>query len=402
MFSAAKTRVAGALQSVVARCLPSQVTYAPARLSGLSPRCGEQYFIGYYDVQPFSDDEAKLLMHSVSKGQDAVRVGYLHLESGRFESLGTTSCWCWQLGARLQFWDRNHIVYNAASAGQPCAHVTDLTGNVVQTLPWNIYAIHKPSRRAAVVDFGRLFRHRPGYGYRILDSSSMSHEADILLVSLDTRQVCAIVSVDDAWNAAVQSGAISPDTRNAPRYLNHPIFSPSGERFAFVLVVEVGSRRRLAMMTASVQTGAIHKIMPHPHTTHNWWADDSHLVAFANSKGGRRGNYLVWNLVSGEVEPLGKAWPVIDGHPSSSPKTEWWVTDTYPNLLGFQQLHLLRQRNAVSSVCVARFFAPLGMRDDKCDLHPRLSPSGRMIAVDTAFDGHRKVAVFDVSAVVRQ
>lgn len=405
MLAAAKIGVANVLQHVASRWTAPYATFPPSRMQALLGSQSAQYFIGYYDVQPFAPDERSLLIHRVAGDGPAAEIGVINLQTNEFHKLETTLCWCWQLGARLQFYDAEHAIFNTIDEGVASADIVDLTGKTVSRLPWNIFALDERRQRAAVVDFGLLHSHRPGYGYQVLADQAGQHSREgnrgILVVQIASRSIEAIVDVNHAWWAAVDHKIIDESTRGAPCYLNHPVFSPDGEKLVFVLVVESGRGRKLAMMIAEAKSGKIVSVLPHRSATHNWWADNSNIVAFLHHGERRRGYYAVWNPEFGTLEALGVGWPDLDGHPSRA-RPGFWVTDTYPDLLGFQTLVLLDGPESKARVNVSKIRAPLGMKWDKCDLHPRVSPSGRKVAVDTAFDGRRHVAVFDISAAIGQ
>jgi hypothetical protein len=401
--SRAKVAVAHLMQEGASRFMAPQATYGSSRIASLVGIEGEQVFVGYYDVQPFGGDGKTLLVHAVRSQEDAARIYRVDVESGDIQQLAATECWSWQLGARLQYWDDASFIFNALDGASPCASIVDMSGRTVSQLPWNIFAVDARRQNVALIDFGCLYQHRAGYGYKALaERPETAFGRGIAIAEVKSQTITTIVSTEDAWKAAVAHGIIGNETRDCARYLNHPVFSPDGRRFVFVLVVENGRARKLAMMVAETASGRILSVAGHRYATHDWWADNETVVIFVHHGDRRKGHYVAWNVESGVLQPLGAAWPKLDGHPSFSRTTGWWLTDTYPRLSGFQDLCLIKGLDSRKAVSVGRFFAPFGMKHDKCDLHPRFSPDGRFVAIDTAFDGRRQVGVIDVSAIVRK
>jgi Tol biopolymer transport system component len=104
------------------------------------------------------------------------------------------------------------------------------------------------------------------------------------------------------------------------------------------------------------------------------------------------------------------AWTIVgesvldkygDGHPSYSPDRRWIVTDTYPDKA--RQRHLLLFNTETEELIeLGRFFAPWAFDGpERCDLHPRWSPDGRHISIDSAHEGVRKSYILDVDEIVQ-
>ena len=90
-----------------------------------------------------------------------------------------------------------------------------------------------------------------------------------------------------------------------------------------------------------------------------------------------------------------------DGHNSFSPDKRWMVCDTYP--LGpdrLQQLFLYHVANG-NRIDLGMFHAADRFTEDiRCDLHPRWSPDGKTISIDSVHEGSRQIYNLDVSEIV--
>jgi hypothetical protein len=98
-------------------------------------------------------------------------------------------------------------------------------------------------------------------------------------------------------------------------------------------------------------------------------------------------------------EPFGQAALTEDGHPSTSPAdNRYWLVDTYEDALDYRKL-LVYDRQIGRCLELGRFHspAPFNRTEYRCDLHPRWSPSGCLVCVDTLVGGRRQMAVLDVS-----
>jgi Tol biopolymer transport system component len=135
--------------------------------------------------------------------------------------------------------------------------------------------------------------------------------------------------------------------------------------------------------------------------SHYSWRDENHLVVWGRTEKQGDRFYLVdvrdgtWRVLGGETfDQFG------DGHPSYAPGGRWIVTDTYPDK--GRQRHLLLFDTQMETVHrLGRFFAPWtfdGMT--RCDLHPRWSPDGNYLSIDSAHEGTRKSYIVDVREVL--
>ncbi len=91
---------------------------------------------------------------------------------------------------------------------------------------------------------------------------------------------------------------------------------------------------------------------------------------------------------------------VENGHCTYLADSRWILCDTYPSILGCQVPYLF-DTTARRKRRLGTFFAPPWYRGpDRCDLQLRASPSGRLVALDSAHQGGWQMYLIDVSAVV--
>jgi Tol biopolymer transport system component len=136
--------------------------------------------------------------------------------------------------------------------------------------------------------------------------------------------------------------------------------------------------------------------------SHYAWRDDNSLLVWARApEHGDR--YYVVDATTGrrDVYGAGTLDRFGDGHPSFSPDGRWIVTDSYPDRARMRHL-LLCRHEAGEVIEVGAFHSP--WRYDgavRCDLHPRWSPDGRSVSIDSAHEGVRRTYAVDVSRLVR-
>ena len=175
-------------------------------------------------------------------------------------------------------------------------------------------------------------------------------------------------------------------------HLNCPAFSPDETRVAFVFASFTEKRRQHLHVAQWTQGKIVH--CPLVNASHFCWVSDDEISVFGQDERGISG-YWSWGLVCNELRPMGIAWPTFDGHQSPHPyDPDLWLTDSYPNRLGYQSLYVIKGKRRRR---IADFYAPLGMAFDKCDLHPRWSPQGDMVIVDTAYSGFRRTLILGLN-----
>ena len=92
-----------------------------------------------------------------------------------------------------------------------------------------------------------------------------------------------------------------------------------------------------------------------------------------------------------------------DGHCSYLPGNEWVLNDAYPDADRMQRLYLYHVPTGRRVELGDLYSPPRYDGEWRCDLHPRSSPDGRRVVVDSAHDGNgRQMHILDISGTVVQ
>jgi hypothetical protein len=91
----------------------------------------------------------------------------------------------------------------------------------------------------------------------------------------------------------------------------------------------------------------------------------------------------------------------VDGHVNCLSDADWIVNDTYPDRDRIRSLYLYHLQTG-ELVDLTGLHAPPEYNGEwRCDLHPRLSPDGTRVTVDSAHEGKgRQIYLVDFSEVV--
>lgn len=370
---------------------------------------GSHCFFGYYDVTPFDRTSQRLLAgRTVSSGRRAagteLELGYFDLceHKSVFTPFGRTTTWCWQQGARLQWLEAfgpDCVIYNRTVAGMHGSVVQDITtGTVLHEIAAPVYAVHPKGHTAISLNFARLQRLRPGYGYDDIPDFSQEKAAPaddgLWHVDLKNGEQKLIFSLAQAAGLAPQESM-----RDAEHYFNHAAWNPSGSRFLVFHIWQVGNRRLARAMTMDADGGSVFLITNESHVSHYCWLDDQTLLLTStHADTGTR--FHVYRDGEGRAE----AWPrevlPLDGHPSLSPKGRWLLCDTLQNLYRERTLFLY-DIEAKTRVDLASFYTPPDLSGERrCDLHPRWNRMGLLVCVDASHTGVRTMMTLDVSALL--
>lgn len=363
-------------------------------------------FFGYYFRSPWSRDGRWVLCHEID-ASDHARLLAFDRTAGEVRSFAYSEAWNYQQGTMLQ-WVRASqdrlVAFNVKRDGGAGARLVEVrTGKKIAELSWPIQDTH-PSRMEAVsLNYGRLDRAKPEYGYGLSDGSwaadrSMDDDG-LWTVDLDSDKAKEIVTLD-----LLASHRRENSMERAYHYVNHAVFSPDGARVAFLHRWKNGKLHRSRLYVVSSSPGADPiLLMEDGLVSHYHWLDAKTLIVWGRTEehGDR---YHIVDVESRTLHPLRIAglgeWG--DGHPSPSPKGDWVVTDSYPDRRGQRHLLALDMRRH-EVVPLGRFASPVKFDGPtRCDLHPRWSPDGRKISIDSVHEGRRIQYILDVTRVVER
>jgi len=363
----------------------------------------KQVYFGYYDITPFSQDSRLLLaIHAPMKStapkpETEVVIGYYDLndEKGTFYNVDRTTTWCWQQGCRLQWYpdgSNQNILYNRLIDNQYGCVIQDIQSKkIIKSFNRPVYAISTDGRWGISLNFSRLQRLRPGYGYANLPDKSegrlVPDDDGIWRININTGKENLLFSLADIIKMEQLK-----NMGNAEHYFNHLLFNPDGSRFMFFHLWIKDGRRYNRLMTCDIDGKDLYPLINEGHVSHYFWKSNNELLAFStHSDTGM--NFHLYRDKSNFREIIGKGFLTQDGHPSYSPDGSMLLTDTYPDKYRNQHLLIfsLKENNLFQ---IGSFYSPLSFKGEvRCDLHPRWSSCGKYICFDSAHERKRAMYV---------
>lgn len=302
-------------------------------------------------------------------------------------------------------WTPDHtpgvVVFNGIDKENIVSVWVDAHGNSVK-IPFPVQVVHPQGNKALSLNYRRLARLRPDYGYKMeVKNFSPDQPLDkdgIWEVDLNSGNGELIISLSELINIQPR-----PEMEGAEHKVNHILYSPLGTRFVFMhrWLGKVGKFSRLYVANSGDISLKI--LLDDRMVSHYSWEDEDHLLAWArhSSEGDR---YYRINVTNSNLEVVGKDILDVlgDGHPSFSPDCRWIITDSYPDRR--RQRHLLlfdQQKEKV--ITLGRFLAPWKFEgEERTDLHPRWSPDGTKISIDSSHQGVRGNYILDISKIIQE
>ena len=408
------------------------------------------YFFGYYNKPQISADDSTLLalrvlaIDRLPDKNDEAEVGWFDLKSGdnRFHAIAKTTAYNWQQGSMLQFLGpdfTSRVIWNTFEDGSYCSKIYDFRDQSVTTQS-AIYDVSKDGVTATVIDFERHTWCRRGYSYgntHVNEKNKPVVTGDgIWKVDLSTGKKHQIISIEDMIGHAplnTMDGAI--------HYLEHMLFNHNGQLFAFLHRWRHvnGIHSRLCVVDRDGKS--IRIINDSGRMSHYCWLSNHEILAYGalpnriNALRKKRGlvrtlfkwlmpiyrklihdqtklskhltgdSYIIMNIENPKLNKnILPELRLSDGHPTMMEDGNHVFTDTYARSSIGEKPKLIRADVRTGKAELIDELNSIDALDEtplRCDLHPRLSPSGNIISIDTMNDGMRSCyAYLDRKSVV--
>jgi hypothetical protein len=369
------------------------------------------HWFGYYDKLQFDPSSRYVLgmevafQHRSPRPDDRIKIGMVDLQDNdRWIELGDTLAWNWQQGCMLQWLpgSKSEIIWNDRQEGRFVAHIMDVHTRKRRTLPAPIYALSPDARWAVTCDFRRLNDTRPGYGYAGLPDPRAQDpapaDAGVWKVDLTTGKQTLLVSFADAARIPYPPGF----SKNAKHWFNHLLVSPDSKRFIFLhrWRGEGDLTFNTRLFTVDSNGKDLYILDPHGQTSHFIWRDPQHVLAWAWHPSHGNKFYLYRDKTS-QVEVVAPDVMTENGHCTYLPGNRYILNDTYPDKNRYQHVYLYDTETG-KRLPLGSFFSPPEFTGEwRCDTHPRSSPDGHLVCIDSPHIGNgRQMHLIDISGLV--
>ncbi len=380
------------------------------------------HWFGYYDKMNFNGTNTKVLCNKVGfegrtpTADDEIEVGVIDLTDGdKWIKLGTSKAWGWQQGCMLQWrpGSDTEVLWNDMQDGEYVSRIHDLETGKTRTLPRAIYTVSPDGKWALSLDFGRLQRLRPGYGYVGIGDKTPDQrapqEAGIWRMDLETGESKLVVSNATAAALPYQGKSLEDKWH----YFNHLLVSPDAKRFIFLHrwrqpgkdgQPDMSKEFTTRMFTVNADGSDLFVLDPSGNTSHFIWRDNSSVTAWTKPIVKEWGFYHLTDR-TGETEIVGEKEMTVNGHNTFLPVgtgKEWILNDTYPMGKNRQQSPYLFHEPTGRKHVLGNFHLPAAYQGEwRCDTHPRASNDGKSVTIDSPHGGDgRQMYLLDISGIV--
>lgn len=359
-------------------------------------------FFGYYDVQQISPDGTRMLVLKTKKNAipavDKADIYYIDLSDDTWYYLTSSHAWCWQQGCRLRWFDKSNslIIFNDMHNGKYVSKIWDIDNKcMIKEYPYAFYDIDFKNEIGVGLDFSRLQTMRPGYGYSSVDDSSMNYHAPNEGIYIYSLADCSYSEIISLQRLAEEVSSKESDYH----YINHICISPGHDKFMFFhLWAQDGIAMWKMRLLISDYAGNYKVLENEEIISHYCWLNNTELmvtkIVSQNEK-----CFVVINTENGQKRPLNNLSLVQDGHPVLLNDKKNFVVDTYPMENCIQKLFISSVEDEYKNVNILEAFSdPRLYIEHRCDMHPRVHTSNKMISIDSTYsDGVRKCILVELN-----
>lgn len=373
-------------------------------------------FFGYHDKTPFSKKGTKILAMSVNASDkkaesegSLLKLGYYEKDAfgnfiNSFFPFAETSTWAWQQGCMLQ-WNPsnpdNEVIFNKLVNNQYGSVIFDINKRqTIKEFKDPVYSVSPNGRFAATLNFSRLGRLRPGYGYSLYKDDTdglLAPENDgLFIISLSNGKKELIVNL--------KTLADEINNKCDEHYVNHAVFSPDSLKIAFFHRWLInGNIRKTRFLIYHLKNKEHFTLENTYKISHYCWVDDENILATTQTESNAGYKYILYNIKTKSKSYCNKVPLKTDGHPMADPQNnEIIVTDSRLNRKRDDHVFIFNRKNGQVTQ-VAKFFIPLAYTGQvRCDLHPRWDREGKFIVVDTVKNNKRTMALIDIKNTINK
>ncbi|MDP6596795.1 MAG: hypothetical protein QGI86_13105 [Candidatus Poribacteria bacterium] len=370
----------------------------------------KNHFFGYYGINPWDQSRTYHLAletdfhDSVPTITDIAKVGVVHRETGDFIPLASTSAFNLQQGSMMHWINvglEEEFTYNDWEGDRLVSRAINPETRASRTIEGAVAAVSLSTPYAIGLNFARMSvcREVVGYANRIDPVSWTAVPAEDGLFLIDLRDgsaelVLSVATVIDQSNLVASECGLT--------WFNHVMFNPSGSRIFFFCRSRPADASTIAGFQTSLWTvnpdgTDLQCQIPFGHKiSHFAWRDDQRMLMSTSILD--RMQFIEFTDNKHDFEPVGDGKLPKDGHACYSPDGRWLVCDTYPDRHTRASTLMLYHLATGEKIVIGSSFAePKFTGAVRCDLHPRWSPDGKSVTIDSVDRGDRQIYMADLS-----
>jgi hypothetical protein len=365
----------------------------------------EHFFASYYGINSFSKSQkyATVLQTEVRftlpTEKDTAVLGLVDLESNEFVPVAKTTAWNFQEGCMAHWLGTSPdslIIYNDYRDGKFISVILNVhTKEELKVLDRPVSAVAPNGKEAVGMNFARLRMTRTDYGYGgagqdARTGSQFPDDDGIFHIDLETGESKLLVAIKDIESMV-------PELKgDAIEYFAHVVYSRDGSKLSWL--ARGHPVRNTTVFIVNRDGTELMRAFPDGwEGSHYDWLNGNELMVTA-AYDAKQYAHVLFTAGDKDYKRLGNGLLDYDGHGTFSPDGKWMITDSYPTGGAKEQRLYLMDMKTEAVLPLGRYYHPDEYKGEngwsRCDLHPRWSPDGTILGVNSVFEGSRQVYIF--------
>lgn len=341
-------------------------------------------FFGYYNISPINENN-NLIYCTVEK-EDYKENLHLYCDSNDLNLCSKS--WNWQQGCMLQWYSNNEIIFNDYDADRDkyISIIYNIKTKDKKQVIYPIYSLAQNKEFALSLNFSRLSKYRPDYGYFNKPYSITKNNKDgLFYIDLNKNKFSLILSYMEIF----QSLGISDYLYFNKIRFNHIVISPDDKKCMFLLRYENKQKQYTKLLVYYLKTQELECIHSGEMISHCCWFGNNKIISFCRTDK-YKDNYVLFDIKTKDYTLI-HSLPKRDGHPSVDMSKNLLITDTYPDKYRMSSL-ILYNFEYEKSFLIGKFYQPPKfVKQKRIDLHPKWSLDGDSIYFESGHSGKRKL-----------
>lgn len=346
--------------------------------------------VGYYDlpVSSLNDTHIAYTERVNMRSSEASDITYIYTVDHNLKNkkkVIETHAWNSQLGSRLM-WSHSEndvLFYLDLENGHLVTKKVNIVTGDVLTYPFQSFCLDVNDKGFYGLDYGRLYKSRPGYGYINNPTISSINNDGLLYYSISRKEEEVIVSYKEMFDFLNLDPIGLSDIR-----LNHIQMNYDGTRIIFLLRYQIGRDSFSHMIMLDTTNSSLLALPFGPHISHACWMNNNEIVLWAKHLSKKEPAFYKYNINHDSINLLDIK---RDGHPYKIDENKF-ICDTYNNSARQRELFVYNL-NDHSKQFLGKFFTGFKYSGSKrCDLHPRINRKRDKFIIDVSYTGKRNIA----------
>ncbi|OUW11134.1 MAG: hypothetical protein CBD26_03015 [Candidatus Pelagibacter sp. TMED166] len=360
----------------------------------------ESLFYGYYDHSPFSNDMNHFISHSFNNSLFLNLYKFKNEKLIKEASITETDYFNFQQGIRPIWLDSKNIIFNYVDNKFFKSGIYNIDNKLTTSIKYPVQEVSPDGEIIFSINYYHLDKINRDYGYNINERLKFEHINGIIGYRHKIDKILFNLKSEHIFNHSQNKHNFKLEDCE----INHLHHCPYTDSILFIFR-NIKSNGFSELFKYDYVNKKIYLIYSGKLMSHYCWIDKNKIFAYLEHNDENGFFELSFNNqihITQELLP-NKKDNLNDGHPSLSPNEKWIVYDSYPNKARKSCLYIIENKINAKKILIGTFYSPMKYYGYKrCDLHPRWSPDGKFISLDSAHEGKRKTYLINVSQILKK